>query len=276
MFGGHLTVGNIANFASSNMDSLLIGKFVGADALGLYAKAYQLFLLPIKQLREPLQNVALPALSTLIYKPEQYKSYYRHFLSIIASLTIPISVYCYFEADFLIRLLLGQKWLGAIPVFRILAIAAFIHPLAGTQGLILVSTGKSRRFLVWQLSYSILSITAFAVGLPFGIRGVAIAFTIMNYAFLLPSLYFCFIGTPVSTKQFLGTLVAPTVMASISALVMLLFRSAMDKNSVVVHCLMLAFFIVIYSGLSYSRRSIRADIHIALTNFPIRFKKISA
>jgi PST family polysaccharide transporter len=137
-FGGHLTSFNFVNYFSRNADNILIGKFIGADALGLYAKAYQLLMMPITQIRNPLDQVAMPVLSSLRNQPERYVKYYQRLVDIIASLTMPLTVYCAIEADFLIQLLLGPKWEGVVPVFRILAIAGLVQAVASTRGLVLI------------------------------------------------------------------------------------------------------------------------------------------
>ena len=103
-FGGHLTGFNFVNYFSRNADNILIGKFIGADALGLYAKAYGLFMMPISQIRSPLNQVAMPVLSSLQNQPERYIKYYQRLIDILASLTIPLTLYCAIEADFLIQI----------------------------------------------------------------------------------------------------------------------------------------------------------------------------
>ena len=142
-FGGHLTVSNVANYLSANLDNFLIGKFIGADGLGIYGKAYQLFFMPIRYFKDPLQNTAMPALISLSNQPDRFRNYYKRFIDLLATLTIPTALYCLVEADFIIRFFLGPQWGEAIPVFRIFALAAIIFPLTGTQSLVLVSPGKS-------------------------------------------------------------------------------------------------------------------------------------
>jgi PST family polysaccharide transporter len=64
-FGRDLTGYNVLNYFTRNLDNLLIGKLWGAQQLGIYAKAYQLLLMPLEQLGIPLDGIALTALSRL-------------------------------------------------------------------------------------------------------------------------------------------------------------------------------------------------------------------
>ena len=268
-FGGHLTGFNFVNYFSRNADNILIGKFIGVDALGLYAKAYRLFMMPISQIRGPLNQVAMPVLSSLQNQPERYIKYYQRLIDIMASLTIPLALYCAIEAGFLIKILLGQQWLGAVSVFRILVIAALIQPVAGTRGLVLISHGFSDRYFYWGLFNAILAVTAFLVGLPFGIEGVAAAYAIANYVILIPSLFYCFHKTPVTVSLFMRSLASPALAGLLAAGCVILAKYVGASDSLISHILYAGLFTVVYGGLSFSRKSIRETTGLLLKGLPI-------
>ncbi len=256
-FGGHLTGFNFINYFSRNADNILIGRFIGADALGLYAKAYQIFLMPISQIRGPLTQVATPVLSSLKDQPERYVKYYQRLLDVMASLTMPLTVYCTLESQFLIQLLLGSKWLGVVPVFRILAIAGVVQAIAGTRGLVLISQGFTKRYFYLGLFFAIVCISSFIVGLPYGIKGVALSYTIANYLLLIPSLFYCFSRTPVTVSLFFQTLLPPLVTSGVAGFAVLLSKYAWPSDSLMAHGLYLGLFGLSYVALSFCRQSIR-------------------
>ena len=74
-FGSDVVGFNVINYFARNLDNILIGRFHGSLSLGLYSKAYQLLMMPINNLRDPLTRVAMPALSRLQNEPEQYRTY---------------------------------------------------------------------------------------------------------------------------------------------------------------------------------------------------------
>lgn len=267
-FGGDLTISNLSNYLASNMDNVLIGRYLGADALGIYAKAYQLFLLPIKQIKDPLQNTALPILSALVDQPNRYRNYYQRFMELLASVSIPIAVCCIIEADFIILTFLGQQWHEAIPLFRVFAILALIYPLAGTQGLVMVSLGKSRRFLWWGIITAILSIMSFSIGLRFGIYGVAIAFTIMNYIVLVPSLFFSFRNTPITVLLFFQVISMPLLLSLFAGGFAIATRYILDGNYILNRFLELSLFGLIYLSFSYRRAPLRYIFSLIKKNLP--------
>lgn len=268
-FGGHLTGFKFVNYFSRNADNILIGKFIGADALGLYAKAYQLFMMPISQIRGPLNQVAMPVLSSLQNQPERYVKYYQRLIDIMATLTVPLTLYCAIEADFLIRTLLGQQWLGAVPVFRILVIAALIAPVAGTRGLVLISHGFSGRYFYWGLFNAILIVTSFIVGLPFGIEGVATAYAVAVYVILIPSLFYCFHKTSVTPSMFMRTLASPMLVGVVAAGCAMLMKYGVAGDSPISHGLYAGTFVLVYGGLSLRRKAVRETWKLLTKNVPV-------
>jgi O-antigen/teichoic acid export membrane protein len=260
LFGGHLTGFDFINYFSRNADNILIGKFIGTDALGLYAKAYGLFMMPIVQIRGPLANVSIPVLSSLKDQPERYAKYYQRIIDIIATLAMPLTMYCLIEAGFLIRMLLGERWLGVVPVFRILAMAGLIQAVAGTRGFVLLSQGLSKRYFYWGLANAVVTVGSFVAGIPFGIEGVAAAYTAVNYLLLLPSLFYCFRQTPVSVSMFLKSAFAPLPAGIAASLGLLAAKSFFPDLSVTGSLAGFAVFAAVYAALSLCRRPIRETV----------------
>ncbi len=272
-FGGYLTGGNFFNYFAGNADNILIGRFLGADALGLYAKAYQMVKMPITQIRGPVNKVAIPVLSSLQNQPERYVKYYQRLIDIIASLSIPLTLFCAIEADFLVRTLLGQQWLGVVPVFRIMAIAGLIHPVASTRGLVLVSHGFSSRFFYFEVFYTIVTVASYIAGLPFGITGVAAGYTVGRYLVLIPSLFYCFHKTPITVSLFMRTVAAPMLSGLLAAGCVIFMKYVGTGDSLLSHVLYAGIFMVVYGGLSFCRKSVRETSGLLLKSLPIISRK---
>jgi len=257
MFGGNLTGFTFINFFSRNADKLLIGKYIGADALGFYDKAYQLFMLPISQIRGPITQVAMPVLSSLREQPERYIRYYRRLLDVLALLTIPISLYCLLEADFIIRLLLGPGWLDVIPLFQILAITGLVQPTMGTAGVVLLSLGHPGRLVMIATFTGTATILSFVIGVQFGTVGVATAYTAITYVLLFPRLFWYFHETPVSVRLFLSAHVSPALISILSAEVAVIVVMTWTNGSTLSHFSFLLVYTIVYTGLSFCQKSVR-------------------
>ena len=223
-FGGYLTGFNVVNHFSRNADNILIGRFLGVGPLGLYAKAYDLFMMPVTQIRTPMMNVAMPALSAIKDQPERYCKYYQRAIHIMASLTMPVAMYCAVEADVLVEAILGPQWLGAAPILRIMAVAGVIQPTAGTVGLVLCSLGRAKRHFTMGAMNSLFIVGSFILGLPWGALGVALSYTIVTYLLLLPTLWYSFRRSPVSVADYFSAVSRPALASVVMGSALLLVR----------------------------------------------------
>lgn len=208
-FGSSVTGFDLVNYFHRNLDNILIGRVWGAQQLGLYSRAYALMMLPISNLRQPLNAVAFPTMSKLQNNPALFRTYYMTYCSLLAFITMPLVAFFYIASDKIILLLLGSQWLDASELFGILALASFIQPVASLCGLVLLSYGKAGRFFRWGLFNAIAAVISFVAGIPWGAKGVAVAYCIVTYLILHPSLMYVFKGTPVQVGDFYRAISRP-------------------------------------------------------------------
>jgi O-antigen/teichoic acid export membrane protein len=218
-FGSNLTGFSIVNYFARNLDNVLIGRVWGAQQLGLYAKAYQLLLMPISQINAPIAAVAVPSLSRLQKDPEKFRHHYLKALSVIAFLTMPIITLMIVTSEEIIELTLGSQWREAATIFRLLAISAIVQPICNTTGWLYISTGKTNQMFKWGLFASPFIVLSFFIGLPYGAKGVAFSYAIAMILQALPCMYFAIKGTNITVlnllqalkEQFLSALIAGIV-----------------------------------------------------------------
>src|SRR6266568_1829967 len=133
-FGGGFTLVNLVVYTAYNLEKVLLGRFWGADALGLYGRAYQLINLPTDNLNSAFWGVAFSGLSRVRHEPERFRSYFLRGYSLVLALTIPMTLGAALFAHDMIFVLLGPKWNDVAGIFRLLAptilIFALINPLA--------------------------------------------------------------------------------------------------------------------------------------------------
>jgi len=245
-FGSDIVGFNIINYFSRNLDNILIGRHHGSAELGYYSKAYQLLMMPITNLRDPMNKVAMPALSKLQDEPIQYRNYYKKYVSILAFVSMPLVVFMFVCSDQLIIMLLGPKWLVTGELFRILAMAALFQPVSSSGGMVLISTGKGRRYLTLGTINSVIISMSFVVGLPWGAKGVAISYSIVNYILIVPTLFFAFKGTSVKLFDFFLSVYRPLIASFAMGVACFFQLNILEKFSnwiVLVVCFLSCFFI---------------------------------
>jgi O-antigen/teichoic acid export membrane protein len=231
-FGGDITGYATVNYFSKNADNLLIGRFAGPQELGFYTKSAQILGLPTDQLSEPINSVAIPALSRLSQEPERYREAYRRMVEKVLMFTMPGIALMISTSDWLVRIMLGPQWGGTSKILMLMGIAFLFQPLVNTGGWVLVTQGRTREMLHWSLISAPFSILAILIGLPWGALGVAASYSIARLLIINP-LMFWYIGRsgPVHTIDFYRLLAPYTVASASVVLVCVVFRSIVQVEN---------------------------------------------
>ena len=221
IFGGNLTLFGTLNYFVRNFDNVLIGWRWGAPELGQYARAYNLLLFPISQINAPISNVIVPALSRLQDDPARFRSYYLKGLNLVAYITMPLIVVMAVFSSEIIRVILGPQWSQAGQLFRILAVAAFLQPIANTTGWLFTALNRTAVMARWGLISGPLFVASFAAGLPWRAPGVAIGYAAASWLLTYPCFAMAVKGTPVSMRDVGQAIYRPFTAATILGLAML-------------------------------------------------------
>ena len=215
-FGLNLTGSTFLNQLSRQFDNILIGKFFGPTSLGYYIRAYNLMLMPMRQVNKPMGAVAIPALSALQKEPEKYRKYYTQFLEILAFFSKPLIVFLFVAAEEVIVIVLGDQWVDSIPIFKALMPAALMITTHNAGELVFVTLGMANRQLRWSIVSSIFFLIAISIGVKWGALGIAIAVSVSRVLLKIPEMLFCFKNTFLKMSDFYLSIWRPLI-SSISA-----------------------------------------------------------
>jgi O-antigen/teichoic acid export membrane protein len=222
-FGGTVTLNGLVVYVAYNLDKVLLGRYFGPAALGIYGKAYELINLPTRIINTSIGAVAFSSLARLQGEPARLKSYFLKGYSLVVSITLPATIACAVFADDVILVTLGPNWTAAATIFRLLAPTILVFSIINPIGWLLQSIGMQERSLKIALVLSPLVICSYLVGLPYGPSGVALAFSTMMVLWLVPHMYWTVHGTNISVRElFLAAgrpLFAGTVAAVAAAIV---------------------------------------------------------
>lgn len=186
-FGLNLAVNNALRYAGSNADNVIIGKMYGTAPLGVYSRAYNLLLLPLRQVEMPVGRIAIPVLSYLQDQPERYRRYYRTAVTGLSLVAMPVVAALAALSHEVIAILLGPRWSAVAPIFQVLAIAGILQIVSSPNRWIFTSTGRTGRQAVWALISQPILIGSFVVGAPWGVVGISWAYTIATLVMLIPA-----------------------------------------------------------------------------------------
>jgi PST family polysaccharide transporter len=223
-FGMGVSVANIFYYFSSNSDNILVGRILGTAELGLYARAYNLFLVPLRQIHGPLGNVVQPVMSAIVHDPDRYRQFYRRTLSAITLVGMPGVVGLAVLSRPFIEVMLGHRWLGAAEPFRWLAFAGFLQMVARTFSWLYTTSGRSKAMATWAMITSPLLVLAFAIGVHWGITGVAQAYAISQAVLILPAIWWAVHGTAVTMRDVRDAVWRSVVVAAVCGVAVLAIR----------------------------------------------------
>lgn len=218
-FGSFVTGFKAVNYVGHNVDNVLIGRMLGGPALGIYSKAYALLMLPLRMINNPIASVAIPALSRLQDQPERIRSYFYKAVGLVMTLSMPLVAWLAAVSDSLILTVLGDQWRESIDIFRILTIPAFIATTNVATGWVLIALGLVRRQLQIGVANTIVGTIAIAIGLSWGIEGVAWALVVSALVRRIPTLVYCYWGTPFTLRALGQVMWRPTVAAVLAGAV---------------------------------------------------------
>ncbi len=228
-FGGTMTLNGLVMYVSSNLEKVLLGRFWGVEAIGIYGRAYQLIRIPTDNLNSAVGELAFAALSRLQDDPDRLKRYFLKGYSLVAALTLPITIACALFADDLILVLLGAKWKEAVPIFRLLAPTILVFAIVNPLGWLMNSLGLVGRGLKIALVFAPFTVVAYLLGLPYGPKGVAAAYSAVMLVWLFPFVAWAVHGTMVSIQDIFLALSRPLISCAIGATAALAVRMLCDS-----------------------------------------------
>jgi O-antigen/teichoic acid export membrane protein len=185
-FGGLATLNGLLVFLAWNAHSILLGRFWGANALGLYGRAYQLATLPVEQLTATLRGVAVSGLSAIQDDTDRLSRSFLSGYSLILSATVPIAIVCPMFAVEIVDVLLGAKWMSVAPIFRLLAPTSMVFALANPLSWLVIATGRAGRAVCITAATTPVVIIGIVLGLSNGPTGVAVGYSAAMVLILIP------------------------------------------------------------------------------------------
>lgn len=208
-FGGSLTLTGILVYLGYNAEKVMIGRFWGVDAIGVYGRAYQIINIPTDNLNSAVGEVAFAALSRLQDDHLRRRSYFLKGFSLVLGLSLPITIACLLFADDLVFVILGPRWESAADFIRLLAPTTTVFAIINPLGWLVFSMGLVKRGLQVGPILAALMILGCAVALPYGPRAVAFAYSAVLVLWLLPHIWWCVHGTVISVSDVLRAVSRP-------------------------------------------------------------------
>ena len=149
-FSKWLLLNNFLIFVNNRGTDFVIGKLAGARALGLYTVSYEIANLPTTELVWPISRAIFPGYARMANDLPQLRDAFVQVISLVALFTIPAGILIALVAEPLVQVLLGAKWLDAVPLIQVLAVFGVVRSVHGPTGSIYLALGKPGLVAVFQ------------------------------------------------------------------------------------------------------------------------------
>jgi PST family polysaccharide transporter len=180
-FGVHVSFNNMIKFFSENMDYLLIGKMLGAHALGIYTMAYRVSRYPLEKIWRIFGGMLFPAFSTIqTDNSRMTDSIYK--TSLLGGMVIiPFSVFLFFSTDIFISVVLGSNWIPAKPIIRIFLLYIIFSAISfGDESAIMVIGKVKELNLIKLISVGSFVLFGYVVLSRYQLKAISLVFSIVT------------------------------------------------------------------------------------------------
>jgi PST family polysaccharide transporter len=177
---------NLVNYFSRNADNTIVGRYLGAYQLGFYQLAYNVMLYGVQNISQVMGRVLFPVFAKVQDDNPRFRQAYIKAVSTIAVITFPMMAGVMAVAEPFVRAVLGEKWHPVASLLIILAPVGLMQSVVTTVGNIYYAKGRADWLFRWGLFGTVVSVSSFFAGLPWGIRGVAVGYLIANLLMIYP------------------------------------------------------------------------------------------
>lgn len=228
-FSLNLSGFNVTNYFVRNADSLLIGKFLGAQDLGYYVLAYRLVLYPWQNVSAVISRVMFPVYSKIHDDQAKFRRAYLNVAATIGAIAFPLMLGIIAVSHPLVQVFFGEKWKIVATLIVIFAPIGLLQSIDSTTGSIYLAKSRTDWMFRWGAATGVVGVCAFAIGLRWGIVGVASSYLVANLLWMYPGLAIPFRLIELKVADLLRAIWKPLLCALLMLLVVLLI-SVLSEN----------------------------------------------
>ncbi len=225
-FGIPITGQSVLNYFNLSSDSVIIGRFLGKNALGYYQIAVSLAMMPIQKVIVMANKVVFPVFAKIQNDDEETRNYFYKVFQLISLFSLPIFFGLFSVSKEVVVLILSPKWLPGLFVLQVFCFIAIFRSYVGYFQIILKARGNAGAVFRYSLYSSIVLPIGFLVGAYFGLSGVAVAWLICFPAMFIYLLWLVKKEINFSLKEMVNRIYHPLI----ASLLMTAFIFTLKNN----------------------------------------------
>jgi len=189
--GKWVNLSGIFQFLFRQGDDIVVGRILGESNLGIYQVAYKISSMPISEVTDVVNKVVFPVYVKIAGDRIRLKKAFLKTTLFVVFGAFVIGVLLFIFGEPIVRFLLGEPWLEAVPLIKILIIYGIVQALINSVNSLFLAFGKQIYItLITFISFVGLAISIFPLVFFYGLRGAAAAPLIGSFLGLPFMIYF--------------------------------------------------------------------------------------
>jgi O-antigen/teichoic acid export membrane protein len=226
-FAGNVFGENLLYQIGRNLPGVVIGRVLGAAALGAFVLATNVILVPFSRIAGPLQQVFFPAFTRMRDDRERMADIWIRASRLVGVISFPALVGLVIVASDFVDVVLGSRWASATPVIQIMACVGLLTSLQTLNGEVLFALDRAGTFLRFTILWFVGTTAALAVGLHWGIVGVAACYAFASLLLEPIRAYITTSALGISLWRFVGSFSGVAQATAVMAACLLALRAAL-------------------------------------------------
>lgn len=186
---GPLVGFQIFNYFARNADQALLGRFVGAAAVGDYALGNRLVMQPLGSIAMVTQRVLLPVCARMQDDPLRMQAAYLRAVGAVVTVLFPVLALLIALAPTLVLGLFGEAWRGVVPLLGYLGWVGVLQAVTTTTSVVYQALGRTDLMFGWGVVSGGAALFAFWGCAASGPLAVAQGFFVTALVLLVPGLW---------------------------------------------------------------------------------------
>ena len=175
-FGWKMAVSDLVNSLYEDIRSLIIGKVYTTSDLAFYNKGNQLPNLIVTNVNSSINSVLFPALSAEQDKIKRVREMTRQAMKISSYVMLPMMMGFAVCAEPLVRIILTEKWLPAVPYIRLFCLMYAFYPIRSANLGAIKAIGRSDVYLKLEIIKDVIGITAIIISMRISVYAMAVGY----------------------------------------------------------------------------------------------------
>lgn len=201
-FGKNLLGVEVLTKLRMNLDYLIVGKFLGLEALGLYFFAFNAGSGITTNVVYALNSALFPHLCEVRTDQKQLQKQYYKSLKSSAAIVVPLVILQSSLAPIYVPIIFGEKWIPAVPILIMICLSVIPRTFTWTTAVLLNSVNKTHISLYLDLIFTVIFVVSILIAVSGGIYWVAAA-VLLSHLLILPGVGIWSIHQVFNYKMFL-------------------------------------------------------------------------